>query len=1161
MGSIVVGIIGSRPQTSNAIDLKFTSSSWGEFIPVLYGTARVPGKVVWCGQMHQINPGSKGKGGGKAYGKKGNSNTPPYVSVSFALAFCEGPVDSVNRMWADGNLFYDRTNPQAVQNNPFTNFTFHQGTPTQTGEGPMIAWVKQHVPSAPNSAPGYRDMCYIFFNEMNITPFGNRIPNITAELTTSQVPNIPVIAVGSATGALNKGLTVSGPNTTLNGFDAAVDWETQRMFTVQWGPDGGIRVVDLVNNKELSQKLLPNPIAISLALDSNSLYVATSDNVLHKLDSNTLVEKASLNYFGMWIDGLDLTGFGVGLIATATPTAKGTEDIVFICGCTGFPGIGGAYCNFAVVDGTTMEILTTTNPTGPLTGANKTLVLPSGTGFTLSPAPVAVACLGATASLKAELILVNFGGNLPVGLAEIVTIVVQQEVSQGIFGIPTGTYFAVSLETTGSFALTENPNQMVFDTTDSSIIVSDYTAQTLTKYLLDGNQVWSVPGSMGLSNSYNQSLLLDGILGFFSGNNVFAGGNSFKQISTVTGETIQAGLGTTGPSDAGGFQIFDSVSNSLIMSGPGADFRRIYFGISGNGPYNVAAILDDVCRRSNLLPGQYDTSQITSQVTGYVISRLGNGKTAIEQLAKAFFFDIVESDFKLKFVPRGNAPTATLVQDDLAAESAKGNTGDYWVATRQQQQEMPMQVNIKYMDQNDAYQDSAVYAKRSVSPIETVQGKQKQTIELPIVTDLTSAQNIANQWLYTIWTERTTYKTMVGWQYLYLDPTDNVTVNLNNGNSYTVRATSVELGADYSLKMAFVGEDLKTYVPALEPGALGTSTGPVGHVPGPQFARLMFLPLPLITDTDDTGGASTCVYYTAGALTKNWLGGMIFESTDGATFGAWAQIAANATWGTAVTALPTPKSFFATDNVNTVTLLITNQNAAITTLSYLDFLNDGNLALLGNEVIQFQNVSVNGDGTVTLSTLLRGRRGTEWACDQHQTGERFVFLDRSGIQHTSQSLSLIDVTQYFKLISIGGSLDGQPAMPAAFTGYDLKPYAPVNFTIEAVGPDVLVEWVRRSRWGGRMQDGVAEIPIGEEAEAYTAYILTAPYNAAASNWKAPTSYLRTYSGLTAPEFTYTAAQMTADGYFPASSTLYVVVFQLSASIGVGWPGAASIPHL
>ena len=68
----------------------------------------------------------------------------------------------LGRIWADGNLL----DMQAV------NFRFYAGSETQTPDS--LIELKQGT----GNAPAYRGLCYLVFEGLDLTPFGNRIPNL-----------------------------------------------------------------------------------------------------------------------------------------------------------------------------------------------------------------------------------------------------------------------------------------------------------------------------------------------------------------------------------------------------------------------------------------------------------------------------------------------------------------------------------------------------------------------------------------------------------------------------------------------------------------------------------------------------------------------------------------------------------------------------------------------------------------------------------------------------------------------------------------------------------------------------------------------------------------------------------------------------------------------
>lgn len=145
-----------------------------------------------------------------------------------------------------------------------------------------------------------------------------------------------------------------------------------------------------------------------------------------------------------------------------------------------------------------------------------------------------------------------------------------------------------------------------------------------------------------------------------------------------------------------------------------------------------------------------------------------------------------------------------------------------------------------------------------------------------------------------------------------------------------------------------------------------------------------------------------------------------------------------------------------------------------------------NLALLGNELIQFAAAEPLGGNRWQLTQLWRGRRGTEAAIGTAAAGDRFVLLDamtlamRDAVAGIGASVSILGA----------GPGDGDGAETAAqMTGASVLPPSPVHLRAEVLaGGGALIRWMRRSRIGWRWQDGV-DVPLGEEAEAYRVRIL------------------------------------------------------------------------
>ncbi len=142
----------------------------------------------------------------------------------------------------------------------------------------------------------------------------------------------------------------------------------------------------------------------------------------------------------------------------------------------------------------------------------------------------------------------------------------------------------------------------------------------------------------------------------------------------------------------------------------------------------------------------------------------------------------------------------------------------------------------------------------------------------------------------------------------------------------------------------------------------------------------------------------------------------------------------------------------------------------------------GNLALLGDELVQFARAEPLGGARWRLSGLLRGRRGTEAAAGVQLVGDRFVLLEADAARTLDLPLSVLGREMRVMASGVG---DGTPAETrCTMRGASVVPPTPVHlaYRAEADG-SATVRWTRRSRAGWRWIDGV-DAPLAEESEAY-----------------------------------------------------------------------------
>jgi len=485
----------------------------------------------------------------------------------------------------------------------------------------------------------------------------------------------------------------------------------------------------------------------------------------------------------------------------------------------------------------------------------------------------------------------------------------------------------------------------------------------------------------------------------------------------------------------------------------------------------VGDIVGALCERAGLGAGEYDADDLTDSITGYALAQPTSARAAIEPLAAAFGFDAVESGDVMRFVPRGGATVATLDADDLSAHAYGESQPPVLITTRADEGDLPRTVRVHYLDPATDYQPGVQEARRlqTSSRVET-------SVELAVAMSAEQARAAAVAILYRAWQGRQSYRLSVARDHTALEPTDPITaVDLR------MRLTSVARGANGVIQIEAEAEDTGTIYGLTLPADSGTHPAQTVGLPGPT--ALAVLDLPALRDQDDNGG----VYLAACGYLSGWEGTVVYRSADSGE--TWAEIDTlldAGTLGTATTALADGQATV-WDFANTVTVQLLN--GTLDSASESAVLNGANAAALGYhgrwEIIQWQTATLVGTNTYTLSGLLRGRRGTEWATGLHAIGDAFVLLDAADLTRSLLGSADYGVSRRWRGASVGLDTLSGDSRDIASVPESLVPYAPAHLsatryedvpfsatrwriTVSAItsGNCAIAEWELRDTVGG-----------------------------------------------------------------------------------------------
>lgn len=1102
-GSLLGGILGNKnvdlpPQFGPRLsDLKVQTSTYGNAIPRAFGTVRIAGNIIWAPPITEVATTTTVESGGKGGGGQSSSQDQTTYSyyADFAVAICEGPIVGIRKVWANGELINDVGDDSPILSkvgglatilsaalaahnaaNDAISMTVYTGTETQDPD-PTIAAMHG------NLTPAFRGTAYVVFQDLPLARFGNRIPNLEFEVvvngeSTIMVPQLFYTLPGGLSyhGTGESGGEIGGRRNSPN---AQFYWAV-----MDTGSPVESRSIGLFNNYT-SGLVFSREFDHALGLSSEKGYndrIWFHENISAKL--RAISPSGQVWEFGTF-GATDLPRV-VQVYEFADPTildeTQDTAPEIFLHYNTPFP-------------------FTHTIYHGNASALGSMVVVDTDRGFNQF--------LDSADQIEGRVYIIaaqNFLDSL-LGYCEV--------------GDITSTFHVIRTYDQGSlpYGLAGRDGYLYVRSGLNGF------ANIIDKMDPDGNIVeqLTLPGIDGGNNSPIRMVQDSfGMLYVQVAQELFRISYGTMEIDAHT--TLSDPDYWIMPTDA-----FEG-RGILLTRGDTGNRDDVYIladSIASEAP-PLSDVVTELCELSGLTSSDLDVSQLTSDsVSGYVIANRGTVRSMLEPLMGTYFFDAVESDNKIKFVKRGGGVAVTIPEDDLAAHTgAPAEMPDPLRVMRKQEMELPVEVNVSYLNRAIDYQVSSQPSRRLIT-----QSKQSVTLQVPIVFTDTQAKRIADMHIFSAWVERENHEFETGREYAKYEPCDVLGV-VKGGVTHNVRVTQKDEGGDGVIKWKAVADFASVYT-QVSTGVAPQAEPQEVNVSGPT--TIEFLDVPLLRDEDDTPG----FYFAAGGIADGWRGVELHRSTDqGVTYGSIARLLPESTIGYAEDVLGAydPDLRELVDEGNSVTVVV-KTGTTLASISREEFLDGGNPAVLGDELIQFRDAELIDTDTYTLTGLLRGRRGSEPYMSTHLAGERFVLLDNN-LRTVDQPISQQDQAFYYKPVSIGRSLNSTNPMAFTNTGRRLRPLSPVQLGAGPNGAgDWLMEWERRTRYDVPWLDAEGTVPLGEASEEYIVRIMNGDV------------VIREIEATTTSA-TYTAAQQLTD-WGGTLTALEFSVAQVSETYGEG----------
>lgn len=596
--------------------------------------------------------------------------------------------------------------------------------------------------------------------------------------------------------------------------------------------------------------------------------------------------------------------------------------------------------------------------------------------------------------------------------------------------------------------------------------------------------------------------------------------NTANRVVNKTYGTVPVSVGTTYSS------IYDPIINcAWVQSSTG--LHRVYLdrGIPARIP--LEEVVEDICGEIDLGSAEIDTTDLISDnVTGYRIDGRMSARAALQPLMDTYLFDAVESDGKIKFVKRGGSAAVNIPEDELGAYTYGADRPQELTLTRGQEVDLPKSIEISYADFNADYQAGVQRTQRI-----NVNATGALNYRLPMTLSADEVKQLAEITMGEKWIERTRASAFIPNKYAYLEPTD--IVNITRGSeTHRLFVADIRRG-DGLLELQCNVDDADIYTS----NASGTTqTLPDTVINYPGTTTFYMIDCPALDDTFNRSG----IYCAAAGYTSSWHGAQLYRSLDaGQTFVTFDSVTETSIVGSTDSALGdhTEGNVIDWDNSLTVTLL--DDSAALSSCTELQLLNGANACMIGDEIVKFMTVTDDGSSKWTLSGLLRGRRGTNWAISTHEKVERFILFDSGKTIFSNLPLSDLANSRTYGAISYGMDVNTGTRRVITTELRTLKPYSPAAFTFTVDGSkNIDLAWIRRTRIGGAWNDYV-DVPLSENSEEYEVDVIV------------PTTGVvqRTLESIV-ENVQYTRALQLTD--FSATDAVQFKVYQISDDVGRGW---------
>jgi hypothetical protein len=986
----------------------------GEPIPLVFGTARVTGRLMSCGEPSIVEEG--GKGGPKVV------NETAYLSYSILV--CESSelrdssIAGIVMVIENNKIVYDvRPNPaiSAADSAKWKqNKVFYFG-----GEGQGVDPTEQMIHGVGN-VPAYRGLCRMVVTDEDVTQHGGGIP--TYAFVTTGCGTVGEVPPSSAR-FLSFGQAASGFRGVSRPLDSSIEWI--------FASDADVYSID-------------DTIPYGCAVYGSRVFSATLGGEC------AFAEIAALDTWAAGPTGLPLivTGGAMAAVGTRLWYAASSSGMKYLDDPT-----DAAFQTIATFSGAQMSAVVGIGNNVLAASYLAKIYVAAGGSTTFSlvndlylPAGMQIQadCMAAS---DTRLLVAGFRYAPSVQYSDNLGASFTAGTFPATAGIPAcarycgGTRWLVGCSygssTTGLYMSTDNGASFAAVTLPETININEFGIA------IDGETGACVVHGTTAASSPRAYWTAD-----------YATWNVLSLAGTETGDTV--------------FPLFPVGSDGFYSPPEGAielpDAEGYYVDpVTGDtsGPtyeapecpgVTLQEIIDKLDARAGIPTANRDSDAVADIVVpGYAIDSFMTVAEAKEPLRQIYRVACPEYDDKIRYRLYGLATDFTVDPDDLILTDEATEKG-----VRGQTVEFPKRLHVQYVDPAPGYKPMKQTAER-ISPDIRVKGELVSGANITLEAD--TAKQAADIGLKVAWTEREDSREFALPIDYFAETIPAHTFTLD-GRRYRITDMRLDAGAVH-IKSVY------DRISAYQSNAVGTvgpsPTPPPSNVRGPTISMVMNAPV--LRDADDKAG----IYWAGCGPMEGWQGARLQVSRDnGATWENGPLITAPAVMGELTATLPAA-SRYAQDNTNTLAVTMYRDEASMDSTDFAGLMEERNVW-----AIQYPDGTVEiGQHEIAIETaprqweltgLMRGRQDT--VAGEHLVGAKFVLLT-DNVRFVAIRPDDVGKTLEFRAVSTGTDPDAAEVQAVTFTTIEsLREWQPYNIEVTADGlGGYCVSCIARARLG------------------------------------------------------------------------------------------------